>query len=190
MKKTNGVTLVELLVTVAIMAILAGAAAPSFVATIRDFAVAGQSNSMNADIRYARSEAMKRGTTVSLCASTTSLAASPTCAGTNWASGWIVFVNPNNNGTIDAGELLLRRQEPLGTASSGVTAVITSTATTVGVISITKEGRVSGQTGAAAAQATIVTFLSAGTGTSQIQRFLCINANGRPKTAKQSTQCP
>jgi type IV fimbrial biogenesis protein FimT len=190
MKKINGVTLVELLVTVAIMAILAGVAAPSFVATVRDFAVAGHSNSMNADIRYARSEAMKRGTTVALCTSTNPLAAAPACGGTNWANGWIIFVNANNDATMDAGELLLRRQEPLGTASSGIAAVTTVGATNVGVISINKEGRVSGGPGAAAAQATLVTFLSAGTGTSQMQRFLCINANGRPKTAKLATQCP
>ena len=179
-----GVTLVELLVTLSIMAILSAIAIPSFSNMVQDFAISGQVNSMNADVRYARSEAMKRGFNVVLCPSTDPLAASPTCGGTSWRTGWIIFVDSNSNAAMDAGELLLRRQESLANKSSGITA--TQNTTTLSSISLTRDGRLP----ATVATATVVvTFLSTGTGSNQQSKFLCVSTNGRPKAVKLANLC-
>ena len=180
----RGVTLVELLVTLSIMAILSAIAIPSFSSMVQDFAISGQVNSMNADVRYARSEAMKRGINVVLCPSADPLATTPTCSGTSWRTGWIIFVDSNNNAASDAGELLLRRQESLSDKSGGITA--TQNSTNLGNISMNRDGRVP----ATVATATVVvTFLSTGTGSNQQSKFLCVSTNGRPKAVKLANLC-
>ena len=175
----RGVTLVELLVTLSIMAILSAIAIPSFSSMVQDFAISGQVNSMNADVRYARSEAMKRGINVVLCPSADPLATTPTCSGTSWRTGWIIFVDSNNNAASDAGELLLRRQESLSDKSGGITATQNS-------ISLTRDGRLPATNATASV---VVTFLSTGSGSSQQSKFLCISTNGRPKAVKKASEC-
>lgn len=185
-----GVTLVELLVTLSIMAILSAIAIPSFSGLAQDLAISGQVNSMNADVRYARSEAMKRGVNVVLCHSEAPLASdsptspTPACSGTSWRTGWIIFVDNNGNASRDAGELLLRRQEALTDKSGGITA--TQGTATRGDISLTRDGRIPATT----ANATVrVQFLSNGSGASQQSKFLCISTNGRPKAVKLASEC-
>lgn len=117
MEKQRGMTLVELLVTIAIVAILASLAAPSFVQMVANNAIAGQLNSFYVDARFARSEAVKRGADVGMCPSDNPLDAEPVCktSDSDWKSGWIVFVDSNSNGSRSNvaanGEIILRRQE-------------------------------------------------------------------------------
>jgi type IV fimbrial biogenesis protein FimT len=84
MKKTAGFTLLELLITVTIAAILAALAAPSFFWLIRDTRFTTEANNMVAAFNLARSEAAKRGG-VALIDSDT---------GTDvWGSGWTLWVD-------------------------------------------------------------------------------------------------
>jgi type IV fimbrial biogenesis protein FimT len=97
-----GVTLIELMTVLSILAILGTLAAPS----LRDFLVrnrtAAISNEFVASVLRARSEAVSRNSCVTLCRST--LTATPQCdtgAGVNWQSGWLAFANPTCDATID-----------------------------------------------------------------------------------------
>lgn len=59
-KKIQGFTITELMVVVAIVAIIAGIAAPSFASMIRENTARTQANELLALTNYARSEAIKR----------------------------------------------------------------------------------------------------------------------------------
>ncbi|MDO8262123.1 MAG: GspH/FimT family pseudopilin [Gallionella sp.] len=79
----SGFTLIELMVTIALVAILLAVAVPSLTAFLRNSELTSFSNSMLASLNAARGEAMKRGRYAM---------ATPT-DGTNWDSGWVVFVD-------------------------------------------------------------------------------------------------
>lgn len=82
-----GFTLVELMITVALIAILAALAAPSFNDAILSNKLTGYSNSFVSSAQLARSEAIKRNTRVKLCIS----ADGAVCAASGgWQQGWIV----------------------------------------------------------------------------------------------------
>ena len=63
----QGFTLVELMVTIAILAILATIGLPSFQRLIADYRVSAQANSVQGLLQFARSEAVKRRESVSVC---------------------------------------------------------------------------------------------------------------------------
>ncbi len=87
-RTARGFTLIELMVTVTVIAILALIAAPSFNEAILSNKLAGYSNNFVASAQLARSEAIKRNTPVVLCRS----ADGQTCATSGtWQQGWIVM---------------------------------------------------------------------------------------------------
>jgi type IV fimbrial biogenesis protein FimT len=124
-KLQKGFNLVELLVGIAILAILLVMAAPSFYGLIQnDFSIT-LSNNMITSLNYARSEAIKRGSNVSVCASSDT---SFTSCGTNWANGWIVFLNPTGSNAISTATVL-RTQSVDRTGATITTAPSMSIAT-------------------------------------------------------------
>ena len=64
--RTRGFTLTELLIVIAIAAILAAVAVPSFKTTIRNMSVRSAADNLVVDIQYARSEAIRTKRVVSL----------------------------------------------------------------------------------------------------------------------------
>lgn len=94
--RNKGFTLVELMVVLAIAAILLTVGIPSFRDLMIKNRLSGQIQEFYNLINFARSEAIKRGNFVSICKSSDG----STCGDkdVNWSNGWIVFVNDNNDG--------------------------------------------------------------------------------------------
>lgn len=81
-------TLIELMVTLAVLAVVIGVAVPNFTSLIETNRVKTLAEDLASSINVARMEALKRGKRVSVCASTTGAA----CGG-QWTDGWIIFVD-------------------------------------------------------------------------------------------------
>lgn len=105
MKRQAGFTLVELMVTVAIAAILLGIGVPSFRALIENNRIAAASNDVVTALQYARSEAVKRGVLVDVCGTAdqaTCIVAGATGSLVRTAAGEVlrVWPAPGNGVTI------------------------------------------------------------------------------------------
>lgn len=135
----NGFTLVELMVTVAIVGILAAIAAPSFQGMINDTRSSSIANEFAASLNLARSEAIKRGIQVTVCKSDVT-ASSPTCStSANWQNGWLIFVDTGTIGTVDGTDAPIKVGQP-----STSTAVITPATPFADYISYLPSGMSSG----------------------------------------------
>jgi len=118
MDRNAGFTLVELMITIAMAAILVTVAVPGFQGFVLNNRMTGNANDMIATLGYARSEAVKRAADVTVCASNDG----ESCSGT-WTAGWVVLDNADN---------VLRAQEAPGG---------TTTLTGAGTIIFSANGR-------------------------------------------------
>lgn len=94
--------MIELMVTVALVAILATVAVPSFETLIKNNRLTSTANGLLTDIYAARSEAIKRASTVTVCGSSNG----SDCDTSDWTKGWLVYVDSNGNGSPDPSEIL------------------------------------------------------------------------------------
>lgn len=110
MTKRSGFTIIELMVTIAVLGILITIAAPSFLNLLRDSQRSSAVNDLLADLTFARSEAARRGRVVGVCSNVPSTG--DTC-GTNaqWGDGWLVFEDTDSSGSITGTETVIRRAE-------------------------------------------------------------------------------
>jgi type IV fimbrial biogenesis protein FimT len=112
MRFSRGFTLIELIVTLTIVGILAGFALPAMTTFIKNQRVSSQVNEFIADFGFARSEAVKRGGNVYMCAAS----AGSCSSSSNWATGWMVYAdrsNPPNTTFEPATDDLLRQHDAL-----------------------------------------------------------------------------
>ncbi|MCP4332001.1 MAG: prepilin-type N-terminal cleavage/methylation domain-containing protein [Gammaproteobacteria bacterium] len=107
--KERGFTLTELFITLAILSLVMGMGVPSMRDFVKNDRLVTQINTLVGQLAYARSEALLRHQSVVICASGTLTS----CSTNNWASGWIVFVDSDNNADFSAGEDMLRQVEEL-----------------------------------------------------------------------------
>jgi type IV fimbrial biogenesis protein FimT len=102
----KGFSMLELMITLSIGAILATVAAPSYQSMMVQSRLSTQSNEFLTALHYTRSEAIKRGTRVTICKSN---ASGDSCtSGGNWQDGWIVYSDSGTAGTIDGNDQILR----------------------------------------------------------------------------------
>jgi type IV fimbrial biogenesis protein FimT len=115
--RNQGLGLIELMVTLAIIALLAVIGEPPLANMLRDNRLTAQANALNAALVRARGEAVARRGSVSICSSTDSSLCRSSSA-SQWEGGWIVFVDTDNNGSRASGELLLAAAGTLPTGST------------------------------------------------------------------------
>ena len=102
---TRGFTIIELMVTVAVLGVLAAIAAPSFQPLIERWQVRQVSEELQSSLYFARSEAIKRGGGIIIQRSTSATNCTVSDADL-WNCGWVVYQDKNHNGSLDANEEL------------------------------------------------------------------------------------
>lgn len=105
--KQAGYSLYDLIVTSTVASVL-GVGAVGMTGLVQDTRITAAVNQLMTELSLARSEAIKRGSAITLCPSATSTE----CQGSReWRDGWIMFWDPNGNGKFEPGESLLRVQQ-------------------------------------------------------------------------------
>lgn len=174
----RGFTLLELMVVLAIVAILTTLAVPSFTRLVQSNTMSSNVNTFMADLRYARSESTRRGGGVVMCRSDAPEVVHPVCnttsgpGGNGWVSGWIVYLDANNDGIIDAGDLL-RIQSPLAKMDS----IAENGGNASSIFRFTATGRLFNVSSATSLQ------FGGSAYASDVQRVLCVNPGGRARIA-------
>lgn len=125
-RSMRGYTLVELMIVVAVMAVLLAIAVPSFRDATLGSKLSSYANNFVSSVNLARGEAIKRNAEIKLCVSTDGT----TCASGGWEQGWIVFRDIDDNDTVNTADTLIQHQSalPVGfkiTASDGGGPMIT-----------------------------------------------------------------
>jgi type IV fimbrial biogenesis protein FimT len=164
LNRLSGFTLVEMLISVAVVAILLTIGIPSFRYVTNSNRIAAEINGLLGDMQFARAEAIKEGQPVTVCVSTNGTS----CVNTNnWQNGWIVFSDVNGNAAVDAAtDVVLRVQR---TFTSSDTFVATNN---VVAVTFNREGYANG-----IANGTLIK-LHDSTNTTNWIRCLSINLSG------------
>ena len=175
-RRPAGFTLIELMVAVAVAALVVGLGAPSFLRTLARHAIGAQAEELRDAVRIGRNEAMKRSGPVVLCRTEES---HPThCAGSggSWQT-WVLFTDAGRSGTFAAGDAVLRQQQD---ASKRTTV-------TADAASIRFEA-----TGIAHTDTGNAVFVLAERGAADLaqQRQVCVNPRGEVTIVAGDSRCP
>jgi type IV fimbrial biogenesis protein FimT len=118
----NGFTLLELMTTLLLASILLGLGIPNLLQFVRNNRMAAATNDFVGAIHLARSEAVTRRVSITLCASPNPVAANPACSpdasGTH--GGYVVWVDDDADAVVDGSEhILLQTAEASGISLLG-----------------------------------------------------------------------
>lgn len=102
----RGFTLVELLIVLAVFAIMVSLAAPPFMNIIASNRVSMAANELVGAINLGKAEATRDGLPVVMCQSNDGTQCHNDRSA--WANGWILFQDDNGNNTLEAGERIIR----------------------------------------------------------------------------------
>lgn len=163
----RGFTAIELMVVVAVLAVLATLAAPSFQFIVERWRVRQTVEGLHSTLQYARSEAVRRGGGVfiqKLPQGTNGCSLAPQHA--DWGCGWVVFADLNGNRRRDPQEELQRFDTP-----AHILVTRSRSAATIGVDRW-------GQMGGLSAMGFAIAPSPRGT-TSAAAKGLCVSSGGR-----------
>lgn len=180
-KHALGFNLLELMITLAVAAILLGLAAPNFSEMIRNNRLTSSANDLLRSTQFARSEALKRQAAVVVCATADSSAMPPACNNGAFRD-WIVFVDSDGDWAVDAAEMVLERH-------GAVHALVTVRNDNKGIVSYAASGFSTPPPDANTASRNIVFCDQRGNqqiGTNSTARAILISATGRSRVSKQS----
>jgi type IV fimbrial biogenesis protein FimT len=127
LRLVTGFTLVELVVTVALIGIAVGLGVPAFQRFIESGRLTAAANDLLTDATFARMEAIKRkggltaGQVGQVVMCTSSDAMNCTTGATEWGSGWIVFWDQDRSGTFTAADVMLKVHGALPASLTAVT---------------------------------------------------------------------
>jgi len=124
-KKTQAFTLLELMIVVALIAIVTAYGLPRLKGFTTNTGLISNTNALVAALQYARSSAINDQGRVVICTSDNAMTGAPTCGGaaTLWHEGWIIFRDTDNNATFGSGDVLLRAQAKVAIAGITITPV-------------------------------------------------------------------
>ncbi len=178
-----GFTLLELMITIAVLGILLGVGVPSFMGVIHTNRLAASTNELVTALHGVRAEAIKQSQRVTLCKSSNGAA----CAAEgDWNQGWIIFADQDHDASVDTGETVLRVGQA---APAGIT--ITGNTNLANYVSYASDSTARLTTGAFQA-GTIRIHMDSRWVTKNV-RCLTINSSGRLVTTTPSTHdgsCP
>lgn len=172
LRARRGFTLVEVMIAVAIMAILLGIAIPNLQDATLSSKLSTIANNLTGSALLARSEAGKRNTNITLCVSTNGTS----CTTGGWEQGWIVMCKTANATTCDSagsGSIVILHQKA---APNGFKVTEASSANTV----------IFDSTGTNSTSATMKVCRSL-PNVGQQERQVSINASGRAAISKTAT---
>lgn len=140
--RNRGFTMIELVVTMVVAALVVAIAIPNITDLIRSGRINTQLNGLKADFNFARSEAIKHRKNVIVCQSSNGTS----CIGTagDWKDGRLIYVDKNSDGAIDADEIL-RYREAVGRDDRSLQ-VADAVAAAVASVTFTSNGGTTGVT--------------------------------------------
>ncbi|MEM1110590.1 MAG: GspH/FimT family pseudopilin [Pseudomonadota bacterium] len=104
---SRGFTIIEVVTTVSVLSVLLALGAPAFSDMISGNRMLSEAYSLRGTLDGARSEALTRGSFVTVCRSSNGTS----CSG-NWSSGFIAFVDVNGDSVVDGGDEIIAAHEP------------------------------------------------------------------------------
>lgn len=190
-QQQNGFTLIELMVTIALLAIIAALAAPAVGMFASRSTMRGISADFTLALQRARSEAINRNMCVTMCMSSNASLTPPKCttSGDRWDVGWIVFLNPSCDTSITTANPKTGSSDPLETVvvtrgTSGTRYALQNGNSGTRSITFGARGNTS--------SSTLASFNLQDTKTSSgdvINRTFCLDSAGRIRTLDYLASC-
>lgn len=113
-KRQLGITLLEMMITLAIAAILVTIVAPGAQSILQKNQIAAEINDVSAALQFARFQAIEQQRTTIVCPSSDY----SQCDNDDWRLAKIVFTDANGNGRRDANEALLFSTQPMSSTNA------------------------------------------------------------------------
>lgn len=109
--QAKGFTMLELIVVVAILGITLAFAVPGFIEMVANNRISSSTSDFVGSLQLAKAESAARISPVSVCKKNPAGTACVTSG--DWEQGWIVFVDTNASGSVNAGDTVLSVHEAL-----------------------------------------------------------------------------